>query len=171
MPCGMSHAYSVMEMARILAESDDSEEYRRIYRQIRYWTEKDTLPPDSDENPGTGVSLEYDENGLYHAAILQELSSIGVAQSALMVLANQLTDVYGTRIWARAKSGKAVVYLTGLFGPSGNVDWRVTPNAPATAEIDTCLKNPELQKRGNPYLFTSAVVINLTNTFKHVKIT
>ena len=72
MPCGMSHAYSVMEMARILAESDDSEEYRRIYRQIRYWTEKDTLPPDSDENPGTGVSLEYDENGLYHAAILQD---------------------------------------------------------------------------------------------------
>ena len=158
-------------MARLLAESDDFEDYRRVYRQIRYWTEKDTLPPDSAANPGTGVSLEYDEDSLYHAAILQELSNIGVTQSALMVLATNLCDVYGTRNWSRAKSGKAVVYLTGLFGPSGNVAWRVTPDTPDTATIDNYPKNKELQKRGNPYLYTSAVVINLTNTFKRVNIT
>ena len=167
----MSDLYSVKEMARILADSDESEEYRRVYRQIRYWTEKDNLPPDSAANPGTGVSLEYDEDSLYHAAILQELSNIGVAQPALMVLASQLTDVYDTKAWRNAKSGKDPVYLTGLFGPSGNVDWRVSVGASHAAEIDNYPKNPELQKRGNPYLYTSAVVINLTNTFKRVKIT
>ena len=166
----MNDTYSVKEMARLLAESDDSEGYRRLYRQIRYWTEKDALPPDSDENPGTGVSLEYDEDSLYHAAILQELSNIGVNQSALMVLASQLTDVYDTRNWANAISGKkGPIYLTGLFGPSGNVDWQVSSGTPMTAQIDNYPKNPELQKRGNPFLYTSAVVINLTNTFKRVK--
>ena len=168
----MSEGYSVKEMARILPESDDSddsENYRRVYRQIRYWTEKDTLPPDSDENPGTGTSLEYDEDSLCHAAILQELSRIGVTQSALMVLAAELADTYGTRAWANAKWGKAPVYLTGLFGPSGNVDWRVTANAPQTQEIDNYPKKPEYQKRGYPYLYTSAITINLTNIFRRIK--
>jgi len=166
----MSDTYSVKEMAKILAESDNSEDYRRVYRQIRYWTEKDTLPPNSDLNPGTGVSLEYDEDSLCHAAILQELAHIGVNQAALMVLASELTDVYETKAWANAKSGKAPVYLTGLFGPSGNVTWKVTQGAPDTSAIDNYPKNPELQKRGNPYLFTSATVINLTNTLKRVQI-
>jgi len=130
---------------------------------------KTPSPPDSVLNPGTGVSLEYDEDRLYHAAILQELSNIGVAQSALMVLATELADVYGTRAWSHAKSGKAQVYLTGLFGPSGNVAWKVTAGAPDTSHIDNYPNNPELQKRGNPFLYTSAVVINLTNTFLRVK--
>ena len=167
----MKDPYTVKEMAEILAGSRESDDFGRVYRQIRYWTEKDALPPAGDANPGTGVSLEYDEDKVYHAAILQELARIGVNQSALTYLAVKLTGVYETRSWSYAKSGKAPVFLTGLFGPSGNLDWVVSQNAPRTAEIDDNPGNDELKKPGNPFLYTSAVAINLTSLFRRVKFT
>lgn len=167
----MKDPYSVKEMAEILAGSKDSEDFSRVYRQIRYWTEKEALTPAGDTSPGTGVSLEYDEDRVYHAAILQELARIGVNQVALTHLALKLAGVYETRVWSYAKSGKAQVYLTGLFGPSGNLDWVVSPNAPRTAEIDDNPGNDKLKKPGNPFLYTSAVVINLTSLFRRVNFT
>lgn len=164
----MKEPYSVKEIAEILTGSKDSEEFSRVYRQIRYWTEKDALPPAGDTTPGTGVSLEYDEDRVYHAAILQELSRIGVDQSALTLLAVQLADGYETRLWSYAKIGKAQVYLTGLFGPSGNISWELSQGAPLTERIAENPDNPELKKPGNPYFYTSAVVINLTSVFRRM---
>ena len=165
----MKDPYTVKEMAEILAGSEDSEDFSRVYRQIRYWTEKDALLPAGDTNPGTGVSLEYDEDRVYHAAILQELSRIGVTQAALTLLALEMADAYDTRPWRYAKAGKAPVFLTGLFGPSGNVAWKLSPRAPLTSEIAENPDNPELKKPGNPFLYTSAVAINLTSIFRRVK--
>ena len=167
----MKEPYTVKEMAEILAGSEESEDFGRVYRQIRYWTEKEALPPAGDTNPGTGVSLEYDEDRVYHAAILQELSRIGVNQSALTLLAAQMADTYDTRLWSYAKAGKAQVYLTGLFGPGGNNTWELSAGAPLTRDIAENPDNLELKKPGNPFLYTSAVAINLTSLFRRVNFT
>ena len=167
----MDETYSVKELAEILTGSRDSEDYARVYRQIRYWTEKDALTPAGDPNPGTGVSLGYDDDRVYHAAILQELSRIGVQQVALIQLQVQLADGYNSHFWSRAKNGKAQVFLNGLFSPDGNVLWQLSQGAPLTDELKETPDNPEEKKLGYPFGDTSAVTVNLTRLFRKVKLT
>ena len=164
----MKEPYTVKEIAQILARSKGSEPFARVYRKIRYWTEKAALPPAGDANPGTGISLEYDEDQVYHAAILNELSMIGVSQPALTKLAVDLADTYESRAWNYAKSGKSQVFLNGLFGPSGNLSWELSQGAPLTGNIQENTDNPESMKPGFPFFYSGLVTINLTSLFRRV---
>lgn len=165
---GMTDSLTVKQMAQILSGSRDSEQYRRVYRQIRYWTEKDALPPDSDIEPGTGTSLEYSQDKVYHAALLQELGNIGVNQMALARLADYLEDSYENGYWELAKSGNSDIYLTGLFNRYGEVKWELSEGMPLTAYLEKNTSNKKLNEPGNPFVYSSAIAVNLTTVFGRV---
>jgi hypothetical protein len=70
----------------------DARELQRIMRQLRHWTQSDVLRPIGGLYIGTGRSREYAIETVLVAAILSELSNLGMTIGTLKSAADVLYD-------------------------------------------------------------------------------
>src|SRR6266581_723674 len=85
---GKSH--SVKDFAARLSRSTDPAEVARVASQVKHWTLTGLLTVNGDKHSGTGNYRQYDEDELYRAALIAELTryglTVGIIQDMLSFL-------------------------------------------------------------------------------------
>ncbi|HEY9079478.1 hypothetical protein [Magnetovibrio sp.] len=155
------HLFNVKRVARIICRIDDDKALEQTVRKIRHWTNSDILSTVGEKNTGTGVSRMYDENAVYIAALMLEITRYGITVDMLETFEEWISECWEeTDDWEEAKSGQREVIFqlgwqdngSGFFCPvrdDKELFWK--PNGGAEREA-----------------YTSSIVVNVTNVFKRL---
>ena len=123
----MDGSYSVSQLAQRVAPTADKAEVARITRQFRHWTLTGVLRPLSATHTGAGRHRRYSGDAVHVAALIIELSRLGLPVGVLHLVGICLRMVLRpikrrdgkrpmgddeARLWQRAIKGEGTIYLT-----------------------------------------------------------
>lgn len=153
--------YNVKRVAQIISRSDDERVIEQTIRKIRHWTNEDVLSPVGDKHTGTGVSRMYDEEAIYIAALLLEITKYGVTVDHLDTFEEWIKECWEeTDEWEASKRGAAdLVFQLGWNDQGGGFSCVVR-------EDKGLFWSPFGSDESESY--TSSIVVNATNVFKRL---
>ena len=99
----MEESYSVSQLAERVAPTADESEVARIIRQLRHWTLTGVLMTLGATHTGAGRHRRYSGDAVYVAAVLIELSRLGLPVGALHLVS---LGLLGYLKPVRTRSGK-----------------------------------------------------------------
>ena len=123
----MDESYSVSQLAERVAPTTDKAEVARITRQLRHWTLTGVLGTLGATHTGAGRHRRYSGDAVYVAAVLIELSRLGLPVGALHLVSLGLLGYLKlvrarsgkpskaepqAHLWRRAIKGERTIYLT-----------------------------------------------------------
>lgn len=168
----MSREYTVGELARLLVPSADGAEVARVNRQLRHWTLTGVLKTLGSTHTGAGRHRKYAGDAVHVAALMVELSRLGLPVGALSTVAMTLTAIVQpliardgksiigegqVELWRRAVRGDGTIYLT--FHLQFDAEW---PKSGGLTLYDADQPDPP-----SPITIghVSAIVVDLTQLF------
>ncbi len=174
MPC-MEESYSVSQLAQRVAPDADKPEVARITRQLRHWTLTGVLRPLGATHTGAGRHRRYSGDAVHVAALLIELSRLGLPVGTLHLVAMGLMvslrpikrrDGKGpmgedeARLWRRAIKGERTIYLT----------FNVRFDAVGAKEVGLTLYDADEPLSPITEGHMSAIVVDLTQLFEPLRV-
>ena len=167
-------SYTLKQVARIVARTDDEDHLAKVARQIRHWTSLDIIPTIGKKHSGTGVHRRYSANAVRRAALTSELARYGLDVSDMDPLGEYFDGMEGGADWQTAIDGTAIVYLwyslAGvpdgmIIGQYGSQD-RINP-----LQLTNARRNEEYGAGLIPVEgYASALVINVTKVFQRLTV-
>jgi hypothetical protein len=172
----MENGYTVGEVARLLVPGAEEAEIARVNRQLRHWTLTGVLKALGVTHTGAGRHRKYSGDAVHVAALMVELSRLGLPVGTLSLLATglmgilrpvktrdgkPLMDQEAAEKWRRAIRGEGIVYLT--FNVKYGTRWPQSVGV-AFYEADG-LDVPSPITIGH----VSAIVVDLTRLFEPLR--
>ena len=155
------HFYNVKRVALIISHTDDESALGQTVRKIRHWTNSDILSPVGDKSTGTGVSRMYDEDAVYIAALLLEVTRYGVTVVMLETFEEWIKECWeDTDEWAEAKAGRRELVFQMGWQDDGSGFY--TPITEDKRLFWKPLGGSDREAYG------SSIVVNATNVFKRL---
>ena len=123
----MPESYSVSQLAERVAPTADKAEVARITRQLRHWTLTGVLKPLGATYTGAGRHRRYSGDAVHVAALLIELSQLGLPVGVLHMVSLGIMGILRpvrtrsgkpsnaepqAHLWRRAIKGEGTIYLT-----------------------------------------------------------
>ncbi len=123
----MAKEYTVGELARLLVTETDAAEVAHVNRKLRHWTLTGVLKALGVTHTGAGRHRKYSGDAVHVAALMVELSRLGLPVGTLSLLAaglmgilrphrtldgKRLAGEHEAELWRRAIRGEGVIYLT-----------------------------------------------------------
>ena len=123
----MAKEYTVGELARLLVTETDAAEVAHVNRKLRHWTLTGVLKALGVTHTGAGRHRKYSGDAVHVAALMVELSRLGLPVGTLSLLATGLVGILqpvqtrdgkplmgqdAAEKWRRAIRGEGVIYLT-----------------------------------------------------------
>lgn len=157
--------YNVKRVAQIITGSGDDKSVEQTMRKIRHWTNSDILSPIGDKHTGTGVSRLYDEDAVYIAALLLEITGYGVTVEKLESFEEWIHDLSEDFLeWYEAREDVGELVFQLAWDEDGSGFYRpVKEGGPLLWQIKFGKGKDETVK------FTSSILINVTNVFQKMK--
>ena len=171
----MPESYSVSQLAERVAPTADKAEVARITRQLRHWTLTGVLKPLGATHTGAGRHRRYSGDAVHVAALLIELSNLGLPVGVLHVVAISLMVILRpikrrdgkgpmgedeARLWRRAIKGEGTIYLT----------FNVRVDAEGAKEVELLLYDADEPDPPSPTIgHVSAIVVDLTQLFEPLR--
>ncbi len=172
----MVASFSVSQLAERVAPSADKAEVARITRQLRHWTLTGVLKPLGATHTGAGRHRRYSGDAVHVAALLIELSNLGLPVGVLHVVAISLMVILRpikrrdgkgpmgedeARLWRRAIKGEGTIYLT----------FNVRVDADGAKEAGLSLYDADEPDPPSPITIghVSAIVVDLTQLFEPLR--
>ncbi len=171
----MDESYSVSQLAERVAPTTDKAEVARITRQLRHWTLTGVLKPLGATHTGAGRHRRYSGDAVHVAALLIELSNLGLPVGALYMVASSLMvslrpirrrdgktplgeDI--AQLWRRAITGEGTIYLT--FNVRYGTKW--------AKEVGLTLYDADEPLSPITEGHMSAIVVDLTQLFEPLRV-
>ena len=166
----MDESYSVSQLAERVAPTTDKAEVARITRQLRHWTLTGVLGTLGATHTGAGRHRRYSGDAVYVAAVLIELSRLGLPVGALQLVSLGIMGILrpmrtrsGKRsnsepqavLWRRAIKGGGTIYLT----------FNVRFDAVGAKEVGLTLYDADEPLSPITEGHMSAIVVDLTQLF------
>jgi hypothetical protein len=123
----MENGYTVGELAHLVVPGTNAAEVAHVNRQLRHWTLTGVLKTLGVTHTGAGRHRKYSGDAVHVAALMVELSCLGLPVGTLSLLATGLMGVLrpvktrdgkplmdqgAAEKWRRAIRGDGVIYLT-----------------------------------------------------------
>ena len=175
----MNKEFTVSEIARRVAPASDEAAVARVTRQLRHWTLNQIIEPVAGLHTGAGRHRRYSGGAAYLAAVMVELSRLGLSVGALsgIAIALKLLVINPPKVgfgrkplpksknperWQRAIEGRGQIFLScsGHFGGDQENERLKGNVALFDAEEDLEPIVPE---------YTSAIIINITKLFASLR--
>ncbi len=168
----MIESCSVSQLAERVAPTTDKAEVARITRQLRHWTLTGVLKPLGATHTGAGRHRRYSGDAVHVAALIIELSRLGLpvgalhlAGACLMAILKPVRTRSGkpskaeqdAKLWRRAIKGERTIYLT----------FNVRVDTEGAKEVGLALYDAGEPDPPSPITIghMSAIVVDLTQLF------
>lgn len=166
---------TVSEIAQRVAPAGDNVTVERITRQLRHWTLERVIEPVGGLHKGPGRHRRYSGDAVYIAAVMVELSNLGLPVGVLFLMASlikfgvlnppkiglgrkRLPKSELPDLWRRAIKGEGQICM--FFSPSFGADDDQEPGELGFGMIDA---EDGIDLASSDH--TSNVVVNLTRLF------
>ena len=172
----MMQSYSVSQLAQRVAPTAGKAEVAQITRQLRHWTLTGVLKPLGATHTGAGRHRRYSGDAVHVAALLIELSRLGLPVGVLHLIALGLMGTLRpvrtrsgkpsiseqqTELWRHAITGERTIHLT----------FNVRFDAEGAKEGGLALYDADEPDAPSPITegHVSAIVVDLTQLFEPLR--